>query len=89
MLIATCCLTGAAFARFPESMMPDNAFYASVDVLILLGVMRDLIVNRRVHAVYCYGLPCMIATQATAQYLLLAAPPLWLAITHRIMQWTV
>jgi uncharacterized membrane protein YozB (DUF420 family) len=88
MLIATCCLTGAAFARFPESMVPGNAFYACVDVLILLGVWRDLAVTRRVHAVYRYGLPCMMASQAIAQYLMLASPPLWLAITHRIMQWT-
>jgi len=88
MLIATCCLTGAAFARFPESMVPDNAFYACVDLLILLGVLRDLLVARRVHAVYRYGLPCMIASQAIAQYLMLAAPSPWLAITHQVMQWT-
>lgn len=88
MLIATCCLTSAAFARFPESMVPENAFYACVDLLLLLGVLRDLIVSRRVHAVYRYGLPCMIASQAIAQYLLIATPPAWLAITHRIMQWT-
>jgi hypothetical protein len=88
MLIATCCLTGAAFARFPESMVPENAFYACVDLLILLGVLRDLLVARRVHAVYRYGLPCMIASQAVAQYLMLAAPLPWLVITHRIMQWT-
>ena len=88
MLIATCCLTGAAFARFPESMVPPNAFYACVDLLVLLGVWRDLVVIGRVHAVYRHGLPCMMASQAVAQYLMLATPPLWLAITHRIMQWT-
>ncbi|OOG46067.1 hypothetical protein B0E50_17225 [Rhodanobacter sp. C01] len=88
MLIATCCLTGAAFARFPENVVPENAFYACVDLLVLLGVVRDLLVARHVHVVYRYGLPCMIASQATAQYLMLAAPSPWLAITHRIMQWT-
>lgn len=88
MLIATCCLTGAAFARFPESMVPGNAFYACVDLLILLGVLRDLLVARRVHVVYRYGLPCMIAGQVVAQYLMLAAPSPWLVITHRIVQWT-
>jgi hypothetical protein len=88
MLIATCCLTSAAFARFPESMVPDNAFYACVDMLLLLGVLRDLVVNRHVHAVYRYGLPCMIVSQGIAQYLLLAAPAVWLVATHRIMQWT-
>jgi hypothetical protein len=87
MLMATCCLTGAAFARFPESMVPANGFYACVDLLILLGVLRDLLVTRRVHVVYRYALPCMMASQALAQYLLLATPPLWLSITHRIVQW--
>lgn len=88
MLIATCCLTSAAFARFPESMVPENAFYACVDLLLLLGVLRDLAIDRRVHTAYRYGLPCMIASQAIAQYLVLVAPPAWLAVTHRIMQWT-
>ena len=88
MLMATCCLTGAAFARFPESMVPANGFYACIDLLILLGVLRDLFVTRRVHAVYRYGLPCMLVSQTIAQYLMLAAPAPWLAITHRIMQWT-
>ena len=87
MLIATCCLTGAAFARFPAGTVPANGFYACVDVLIVLGVLRDLIVTRRVHAVYRYALPCMMASQALAQYLLLAKPPLWLAMTQRIVQW--
>ena len=87
-LLATCCLTGAAFARFPESMVPAYMFYVGVDLLILLGVLRDLLVNRSVHAVYRYGLPCMMTSQATAVYLLIVAPPLWLTITHTIVRWT-
>ena len=88
MLIATCCLTGAAFARFLESMVPHNAFYACVDLLVLLGVLRELLITRRAHAVYRYGMPCMIAGQVIAQYLMLAAPSPWLVITHRIVLWT-
>jgi hypothetical protein len=88
MLLATCCLTGAAFARFPESMVPSYMFYVGVDLLILLGVLRDVLINRNVHAVYRYGLPCMAASQAIAVYLLIVAPPLWLTITHTIVQWT-
>jgi hypothetical protein len=30
----------------------------------------------------------MIASQALAQYLMLAAPSAWVAMTHRMMQWT-
>jgi uncharacterized membrane protein YozB (DUF420 family) len=88
MLMATCCLLGAAFARFPENMVPPNTFYACVDLLIMLGVLRDLWVTRRVHAVYRYGLPCMMAGQAFAQYLMLAKPLLWQEIIQRVVQWT-
>jgi hypothetical protein len=88
MLLATCCLTGAAFARFPTNMVPDSAFYACVDLLILLGVLRDLIVLKRVHAVYRYGLPLMATSQALAQYLIYARPALWMEATQRVMQWT-
>lgn len=86
MLLAMCCLTGAAFARFPEGMLPGNTFYVCVDLLVLLGVVRDLIINGRVHAVYRYGLPCMMVGQAFAQYLIWAKPSWWLAVTHQIMQ---
>jgi hypothetical protein len=44
-LIATCSLTAAAFGRFPSALMPHHSFYAGVDFLILLGVVRDLAVT--------------------------------------------
>jgi hypothetical protein len=56
-LIASCTLTAAAFGRFPESIFPPVMFYAGVDVLILLGVVRDLVVGPRVHKVYAYAFP--------------------------------
>jgi len=64
-LIASCALTSAAFARFPAYLIPPGygLFYAGVDLLILLGVARDLIVNRRVHHVYLYTLPCFVLGQ--------------------------
>src|SRR5580658_3013445 len=62
-LIATCALTAAAFGRFPPQFLPPVVFYAGVDVLILLGVARDLIVNKRIHRVYRYALPAFIAGQ--------------------------
>jgi hypothetical protein len=43
-------------------------FYAGVDVLVLLGVARDLIVNRRIHQVYLYGLPALILGQTVVMY---------------------
>ena len=45
MLTATCILTAAAWGRFPEWLLPPIFFYAGVDFLISLGVLRDWLVN--------------------------------------------
>jgi len=83
MLIATCGLMGAALARFP--IIPGIPWaYAGVDGLILLGALRDLVVQGRVHVVYRYALPCVIVGQALALYLFLGAPQAWVAILHFI-----
>lgn len=84
-LIATCSLTGAAFARFHTFFMPDNWLYVGVDFLILVGVTRDLIVTKRVHPVYLYGLPAMMLGQIVAMHTYLAASPVWLRIAHRLL----
>jgi hypothetical protein len=82
MFIATCTLTSAAFVR----LMPKDAavewIYVGVDVLILLGVGRDLIVNKRIHPVYLYGLPAALLGQSIALYLYLSGSPAWLTIAH-------
>lgn len=76
LLLATCALTTAAFSRFPPDLLPvlPNMlefiwFYAGMDVLILLGVARDLIVTRRIHRVYLYGLPAFIIYQTIVVYM--------------------
>ena len=56
-----------------------------VDALILLGVGRDWMVARRVHPVYLYGLPAIIAGQAIAMYLYLSNAPACLAIAHGLV----
>lgn len=63
--MASCGLTAAAFVRFPAMFHPWPWYYVGVDLLVLLGVLRDLIVNRRVHAVYLCGLPILIVAQFT------------------------
>lgn len=60
-LIASCALTAAGWGRFP--VIKDAVFYGGVDLLIFLGVVRDWIVNRRVHVVYKYALPAFIVAQ--------------------------
>ena len=46
----------AAIGRF-EFMFNHSLFYAALDCLILLGVARDWVVDKRVHKVYLYALP--------------------------------
>lgn len=67
-LIASCVLTSAAFGRFPHQIVPSGYFYAGVDLLIFLGVARDLIVSRRVHITYTIGLPVLIFAQILVTY---------------------
>jgi hypothetical protein len=83
MLIATCALTAAGFGRFP--MIPHPWFYAGVDVLILLGVARDLIVNRRIHIVYRYALPALIVCQIFAIQIWLHHPAWWVRVSNAII----
>ena len=86
MLMATCVLTDAAFGRFPISMVAFNVCGAiGVDVLILMGVARDLIVNRRVHKVYLYGLPAIVACEVFAEYTFMHMSPWWVHIAKAIL----
>lgn len=76
LLLATCALTTAAFSRFPPDLLPvlPNMlefiwFYVGMDVLVLLGVARDLIITGRIHRVYLYGLPAFIVYQTIVIYM--------------------
>lgn len=81
--IATSVLMAAAVGRFPY-LVNHNIFYAGVDAVILLGVVRDLLVNRRVHKIYRIALPALIVMQSTAMYLFLGAPAWWVRLSHAI-----
>lgn len=84
MLIASCVLTGAAFGRMPL-MHPPLRFYGGIDALILLGVLRDLGVNRRVHGVYIVSLPSLLIAQTIIAYVFLHRAPFWIRIAHSLM----
>lgn len=84
-LVASCALTAAAFGRFPTALIPDHWLYAGVDALIFLGVLRDLIVIKRVHPVYLYGLPLMMLGQFVATNTYVKAFPGWLRIAHALV----
>jgi hypothetical protein len=83
-LIVTCGLMDAAVGRF-EFIFNNNLFYLCIDLLILLGVARDLAVDRRVNKVYVYALPLLIVGQTLAVYIWRANPSWWQGIAHAIL----
>lgn len=82
--IATCMLMDAPLGRF-DYIFNNNLFYPCLDLLILLGVARDLLVDRRVHKVYLYALPLLIVGQSLAVYMWRHDPSWWQGITHAIL----
>jgi hypothetical protein len=84
MFVATCGLMDAALARF-DFVYDHRIFFLGVDLLIALGVVRDLVVDRRVHKVYLYALPAVIVGQNLALYMWRFNPAWWRAITRAIL----
>jgi hypothetical protein len=56
-----------------------------VDLLILLGVLRDWMVNRKVHPVYAYALPALIAGQTAVMYANVHKSAVWMRIAHALV----
>jgi hypothetical protein len=84
LVLATCGLLDAAFARF-DYLFDHRLFLVCVDVVMLLGVARDLLVDRRVHKVYLYGIPALLIGQNLAIYLWRGSPAWWLASCKEIL----
>ena len=82
--VASCALMDAAIGRF-DFWYNHSIFYAGLDLLIVLGMVRDWIVDGRVHKVYLYALPPMILLQSLAVYLWRVNPVWWQGITHAIL----
>ncbi len=84
--IASCQLMDAAIGRF-DFMFNHNLFYPALDCLIVLGMVRDWVVDKRVHKVYLYALPSLIVVQSLAIYAWRINPKWWQGITQAIMGW--
>ena len=84
LFIGTCVLLDAAFGR-NEYLFNHDLSYWCVDAVILLGVARDLLVNRSVHMVYRVALPALIVVQVLQIYLFRGAPAWWHTLTSRIV----
>lgn len=84
LFIATCGLMDAPVARF-DFIFYNNLFFPCIELLILLGVGRDLLVDGRVHKVYRYALPLIIVGQSISIYLWHGAPAWWVGITKALV----
>jgi len=84
LVLATCGLLDAAFGRF-DYLFNHSLFLVCVDAVMLLGVARDLLVDRRVHKVYLYGIPALVIGQNLAIYLWRGAPGWWLSSCKEIL----
>jgi hypothetical protein len=84
LFLGSCELLNAAFGRF-DFLSNNSLFFVALDCVILLGLGRDWLVDGRVHKVYRYWLPAMIAVQVFAIYLWRANPAWWAGITHAIL----
>ncbi len=84
MLIASSGLTDAAWARFP--LIPLVYSPAGVDALVLLGILRDLIVDRRIHKVYLYAFPLLIVLQVFCMQTYVHASPWWVRIGNALLR---
>jgi hypothetical protein len=84
MFLATCVLMDAAFGRFLY-IFNHSLFHLCLDAVMLLGVARDLVVNRSVHKVYRIAIPLLCAAQLVVLYLWRGGPAWWLGTTKAIL----
>lgn len=85
LLIATCVLLDAAFDRI-DYIFDHNLGFLCVNALILLGVARDFLVDRRIHRAYLAALPLMMSFEICLIYLWRGAPAWWLHTGQSILQ---
>lgn len=82
---ATCALLVAAFARMDHAFLRVHSLmYLGPDLLLALGVGRDLFVNGRVNKVYVVGLPAYLVAQLFIVYLWRVGPEWWVHLMHAI-----
>jgi hypothetical protein len=66
-------------------MFDHSLFLFCPDLVIGLGVVRDFLVNRRIHRVYLIALPVLIAAQALVVLIWRSEAAWWVRIAHAIM----
>ena len=89
-LMAACVISVAALTRFPPWLpAPEHGvwpYYLYADILIALGLARDLVVMGRPHWVYTRVFPAVIALQALANTVYMARPKLWMDFALQLIR---
>jgi hypothetical protein len=89
LLMATCVITVAALTRFPPWLWaPEHGvwpYYLYIDVLIGLGVVRDLAVLRRPHWVYTCVFPAVVVMQALGNIVYMTRPAPYMALMLKLI----
>ena len=83
--LATCALLIAAFARFSPFIRSHGLGYLGVDLMVALGLLRDQLVNRRIHKVYRIALPAFMAAQSLVIYVSQTGPQWWIQFARAIV----
>src|ERR1700722_14680491 len=74
--VGRCQLAQASFVRFHYIGYHD-LFYPALDLLIIAGILRDLVVDGRVNKLYVYVFSAIIVLQTLATYLERVSPSWW------------
>ncbi len=82
--IGTCGLLDAAFGRIGY-IFDHGLFFICLDLVILLGVFRDLFVNGRVNKVYVVALPVLVIAQVFVVHTWRSGSAWWLHIAHTLL----
>jgi hypothetical protein len=88
-LMAACVICVAALTRFPPWLpAPEHGvwpYYLYADLLIALGVARDIVLTGRPHWVYQRVFPAVIALQARANTIYMTRPKLWMDLALHLI----
>jgi hypothetical protein len=84
LFIATCLLLDAPLDRF-DFLFDHNLSFLCLDLVIGLGLVRDLLVNPRIHRVYLIALPALIALQCLVIFTWRSEASWWVRVAHAIL----
>jgi cyanophycinase-like exopeptidase len=81
MVLASCALTPPAISRIP-AIHSLGAVYLGADLLVMVAMMYDMVLLRRVHAVYRWGFAIAVAGQTALLLVMADRPGPFVAFAH-------